>query len=79
MAGHKNGWSMQEPFLRNCGLQVRMPALSRAITPQQEFVMYNGDVCLGSAPVFYSGPTLAEMKQDMQSSVDYGQRARFAE
>jgi hypothetical protein len=40
-----------------------MPSASRAITPQQEFVMYEGNVCLGSAPVIYSGPTLAEAEQ----------------
>ena len=36
--------------------------LARAITPQQAFVMYQGEVCLGSAPILYPGQTLYEME-----------------
>jgi len=56
-------------------LLVRMPAASRAITPQQEFVMYDGEVCLGSAPVVYAGPSLAESKQVAQPSLVCEHRA----
>ncbi len=59
-------------------VQVRMPHASRAITPQQEFVMYDGDVCLGSAPVIYSGPTLAESEQHMHRATE-GQQLSFAQ
>jgi tRNA U34 2-thiouridine synthase MnmA/TrmU len=32
----------------------------RAVAPGQMFVMYDGDVCLGSATIVAHGPTLAE-------------------
>jgi tRNA-specific 2-thiouridylase len=32
----------------------------RAITPGQEFVLYDGEVCLGAAPVLAAGPSLWE-------------------
>ena len=34
---------------------------ARAVTPQQAFVMYDGEVCLGSAPVLRPGRTLKEL------------------
>lgn len=38
-------------------LQVRFDELLKSVTPEQAFVMYHGDVCLGSALVQHSGPT----------------------
>lgn len=48
-------------------VQVFMPVAARAITPQQEFVLYDGDVCLGSAPVIYPGRTVAEAEDANES------------
>lgn len=42
-------------------LQVRFLEPARALTPQQAFVMYDGDVCLGSALVQHPGPSLHEL------------------
>ena len=42
------------------GLLVRFERPARAITPQQAFVMYEGEVCLGSAPVLHPGRSLFE-------------------
>ena len=44
------------------GLYVAFKDSARAITPQQAFVMYQGEVCLGSAPILYPGQTLYEME-----------------
>ena len=41
-------------------LHVSFDAPARAVTPQQAFVMYDGEVCLGSAPVLQPGRTLFE-------------------
>ena len=46
-----------------------MPQAARAITPGQEFVMYDGEVCLGSAPVVFPGSTLAETSEAAESTV----------
>jgi tRNA-specific 2-thiouridylase len=35
-----------------------------AITPQQEFVMYDGDVCIGSAAISMPGETLHELANE---------------
>lgn len=35
-----------------------------AATPEQAFVMYEGDVCLGNALVQHPGPTLLEMEAE---------------
>ena len=45
-------------------LQVRFHEPLKAVTPEQAFVMYDGDVCLGSALVQHSGPTLYETGAD---------------
>lgn len=42
------------------GLLVRFEQPARAITPQQAFVLYRGDACLGSAPVLHPGRSLFE-------------------
>lgn len=42
------------------GLHVRFTQPARAITPQQELVMYDGDICLGSAPIWQHGTTQHE-------------------
>lgn len=41
-------------------LHVRFDEPQKAVTPEQALVMYDGDVCLGSALVQHSGPTLFE-------------------
>ena len=41
-------------------LHVRFDEPLKAVTPEQAFVMYDGEVCLGSALVQHSGPTLFE-------------------
>ena len=46
-------------------LQVRFHEPAQAVTPEQAFVMYHGDVCLGSALVQHSGATLHEIERDM--------------
>ena len=55
-----------------CGLQavdskisegyvvVNFDVPAESITPQQEFVMYDGDVCIGSAAIAMPGETLHE-------------------
>ena len=52
----------------NACVQVFMPQAARAITPGQEFVMYDGEVCLGTAPVVFPGSTLAETSEAAESS-----------
>ena len=42
------------------GLEIAFGEPARAITPQQEFVMYDGEVCLGAAPVAVPGISLHE-------------------
>ena len=41
-------------------LQVNFDVPARALTPQQALVMYDGDVCLGSAPIGCPGLSLYE-------------------
>ena len=48
---------------------------ARAVTPQQAFVMYQGEVCLGSAPILYPGQTLYEMSDSAHGPVDLQQPA----
>lgn len=60
---------------RFCGLQaedskindgyvvVHFDKPAGAITPQQEFVMYDGDVCIGSAAIAMPGQTLHEERE----------------
>lgn len=45
-------------------LQVRFAKAAKAITPGQALVLYDGDVCLGSARLLYPGPTLFEYGRD---------------
>ena len=42
-------------------LQVEFEEPQRAITPQQAFVMYQGEACLGSAAICYPGPSVWEL------------------
>ena len=55
------------------GLYVAFKDSARAITPQQAFVMYRGEVCLGSAPILYPGQTLHEMDNSAHGLVDLQQ------
>ena len=41
-------------------LVVRFPEPAGSITPQQQFVMYDGDVCIGSAAIAMPGKTMFE-------------------
>ncbi|KAL3152537.1 hypothetical protein ABBQ32_001565 [Trebouxia sp. C0010 RCD-2024] len=43
-------------------LHVRFEEPLKAVTPEQAFVMYDGEICLGSALVQHSGPTLFETR-----------------
>ena len=47
-------------------LQVRFQEPAKAVTPQQAFVMYDCDVCLGSALVQHPGPSLYECGTEKQ-------------
>ncbi len=47
-------------------LQVRFDEPLKSVTPEQAFVMYHGDVCLGSALVQHSGPTEYEKDADTE-------------
>ena len=51
-------------------LHVRFSAPAKAITPEQAFVMYKGDVCLGSALVRHSGPTMYEAQEATEMSAE---------
>lgn len=55
---------MPEDYPAACveGMGVHFPTAAKAITPQQEFVVFDGEVCLGSAPVVAPGRTLAEVR-----------------
>lgn len=48
---------------------MRFEQPARAITPQQAFVMYQGTVCLGSAPVLHPGRSLFERNIPLDPSV----------
>ena len=50
------------------GLTVAFTAPARAITPQQAFVMYSGEVCLGCAPVLHPGQTLHEIFRSVRGA-----------
>ncbi|KAG0592787.1 hypothetical protein KC19_1G280800 [Ceratodon purpureus] len=54
-------------------LQIRFEDPTRAITPGQALVLYDGDVCLGASVIAYPGPSLFEQNQlheeDVQVSV----------
>ena len=47
-------------------LQVRFDEPLKSVTPEQAFVIYHGDVCLGSALVQHSGPTEYEKDADTE-------------
>ena len=47
------------------GLEIAFHEPARAIPPQQEFVMYDGEVCLGAAPVAVPGISLYELSQGL--------------
>ena len=42
-------------------LHVQFQKPAKAVTPQQAFVMYEGDICLGSALVQHPGPSVYEL------------------
>ena len=44
-------------------LQVIFQEPQRAITPQQAFVMYTDEVCLGSAAICHPGRSMWELQQ----------------
>jgi tRNA (5-methylaminomethyl-2-thiouridylate)-methyltransferase len=57
-------WHLPEP---NRGVypgcfEVRLEEPALAITPQQMFVMYDGDICLGSAAISLPGKSLFELQ-----------------
>lgn len=54
---------------------VEFDAPAMAITPQQQFVMYDGELCLGSAPIAMPGSSLHESEQ---ASTILGSGARQA-
>ena len=64
--------SLMQMLINPCraGLYVAFKDSARAITPQQAFVMYQGEVCLGSAPILYPGQTLYEMDGPAHGLVD---------
>ena len=43
-------------------LQVEFEEPQRAITPQQAFVMYDGEICLGTAAISYPGQSMWELQ-----------------
>ena len=44
--------------VRGCAAgQVRFGGPVRAVTPQQALVLYEGEVCLGAAPICHPGPS----------------------
>ena len=49
-----------EEVVPGAALHVSFGSPARAVTPQQAFVIYDGEVCLGSAPVLQPGRTLFE-------------------
>jgi hypothetical protein len=57
-----------------CCVQIRFEEPTRAITPGQALVLYDGDVCLGASVIAYPGPSLFEQnqlyEQDVQVSVN---------
>lgn len=53
------------------GLEIAFGDPARAITPQQEFVMYDGEVCLGAAPVAVPGITLHELGRGLPQGYVY--------
>lgn len=61
-------WSpLQEDNVQAEGrLQVRFQEPAKAVTPQQALVMYDCDVCLGSALVQHPGPSLYEYGREKQ-------------
>ena len=52
-----------------CMSQARFKVPQRAITPQQSAVLYDGDVCLGTALVRYPAPSLYEEQLTGSASV----------
>lgn len=46
-------------------LHVRFNEPLKAVTPEQAFVMYDGELCLGTALVHHPGPTLHEANLDI--------------
>jgi len=59
--------SMQDDMIdQDTLLQVRFDEPLKSVTPEQAFVMYHGDVCLGSALVQHSGPTEYEKDADTE-------------
>ncbi len=53
---------------KSAELRVSFGAPARAVTPQQAFVMYDGEVCLGSAPVLWPGRTLHELGRGLDAA-----------
>lgn len=51
-------------------LHVRFDEPLKSVTPEQAFVMYHEDVCLGSALVHHAGPT--EYEKDADTKVSQG-------
>ena len=47
-------------------LQVRFDEPLKSVTPEQAFVIYHGNVCLGSALIQHSGPTEYEKDADTE-------------
>jgi len=64
-------WSMQDDVIdQDTLLHVRFDEPLKSVTPEQAFVMYHGDVCLGSALVQHAGPT--EYEKDADTKVCQG-------
>jgi len=61
-------WFMQDDMIdQETLLQVRFDEPLKSVTPEQAFVMYHGDVCLGSALVQHAGPTEYEKDADTKA------------
>lgn len=63
--------SDSDALIQPGGLEISFDLPARAITPQQAFVMYDGEVCLGTAPVAVPGASLHELKQSLPPGYVY--------